>query len=203
MTVTDQSTDDASTDTGQTSTDTTDTTQTSTDTTTKPETTDMAAEAAKWKELSRKHEERAKANSGAMKELEQLRKASMTDTEKAITEAKAAARAEVLAEVGASLVDAEVRAATMGRQLDADALLDGLNRSRFLGDDGKPDRAAITEWLDRLAPKGEVKRTATDTGQGARGAPAAGAITREQLKTMTSAQIEAARKSGKLDHLLR
>ena len=138
-----------------------------------------------------------------MKELEQLRKASMTDTEKAITEAKAAARAEVLAEVGASLVDAEVRAATMGRQLDADALLDGLNRSRFLGDDGKPDRAAITEWLDRLAPKGEVKRTATDTGQGARGAPAAGAITREQLKTMTSAQIEAARKSGKLDHLLR
>ena len=61
--------------------------------------------------------------------------------------------------------------------------------------------------MERDAPAstcvGEAKRTATDTGQGARGAPAAGAITREQLKTMTSAQIEAARKSGKLDHLLR
>lgn len=138
-------------------------------------------------------------------ELDDLRKGQMSDTEKAIADAREATRREVLAEVGASLVDAEVRAATVGRQLDADALLDGLDRTRFLGDDGKPDRTRISEWIDRIAPKGDTTRSgAKDLGQGVRPNNAPTQIRdRGALKNMTPQQIVEAHKAGQLDDLMR
>jgi hypothetical protein len=60
------------------------------------DTTDWKAEAEKFKTLSRKHEERAKANAAAAKELEQLRQQSMTEQEKAVEQAKAEGRAEAI-----------------------------------------------------------------------------------------------------------
>lgn len=132
---------------------------------------DWKAEAEKYQALMRKQEERAKANAAAAKELEKLRREAMTDQEKAVAEARDQARAEVLAQVGARLVDAEVRAAAAGRQVDTDALLEGLDRSRFLTDEGEPDREAIQAWVDRIAPVASADDTssfATDLGQGAR-----------------------------------
>ena len=126
---------------------------------------DWKAEAEKWKSQARKHEERAKANANATKELEQLRQASMSDLEKAVDAAKAEGRKEAIAAMGRRLVDAEVKAAAAGRKVDVDALLDGLDRSRFLTDDGEPDTKAITAWVDRIVPKPGVP----DLGQGARG----------------------------------
>lgn len=123
----------------------------------------LQAEVDKWKATSRKHEDRAKANAAAQKELDAVKAASMSDQEKAVALAVAQARAEAFAEVGGQLVDAAVRAAVAGRGIDADALLDGLDRSRFL-DDGQVDQAAITAWVDRIVPAGTV-----DLGQGARG----------------------------------
>ena len=187
---------DDSTDTAGTSTDTTTST---TDSTTSTDTlTDTAEDLAKWKALSRQHE---KASKAAQAELDKLRKASMSDTEKAIEEARKAARSEVLAELGSELVDSAVRVAANGR-LDVDTMLEGLDRSKFLDEDGKPDTKKIGAWIDKLAPKGEAKRPVTDAGQGARGKPT-GVLTREHLKTMTSAEIEAARQAGQLDHILR
>jgi hypothetical protein len=129
------------------------------DATTEP---DWKAEAGKWKELSRKTEADARK---AHSELKKLQSASMTEQERAVEEATARGRDEAMAKVASRLVDAEVRASAAGRGIDADALLEGLDRSRFLGDDGEPDREAIETYLDRLAPK-QAKRL--DLGQGAR-----------------------------------
>lgn len=164
---------DTATDTTTTTEGKSDTAATATNTTTEAKSdtdnTDLAAELEKWKAQARKHEDRAKANAAAAKELEDVRKASMSETEKAVAEAKALTRAEVLAEVGSTLVDAEVRAALAGRTVDVDAVLDGLNRVRFLGDDGQPDRDEIVAWVDRIAPKSETAVRSLDMGQGARG----------------------------------
>lgn len=129
----------------------------------------LLADVEKWKTQSRKHEERAKANAAAAKELEEFKKASMTDQEKAVETARAEARTEALREVGSKVVNAEVRAAIAGRALDADALLEGLDASKFIGEDGEPDRDAITAWVDRIAPVPEEKPPGfPDLGQGAR-----------------------------------
>lgn len=150
--------------------------------------------------------EAEKAAKAANAELEKLRKLTMSETEKAIAEAKASARAELMAEVGAERVENAVRAATAGRNVDADALLDGLDRARFLTDDGKPDTQKITEWVDRIAPKGQTppKPAAKDIGQGARpGATGASQILdRSELKGMTPAEIDKAHREGRFDRLM-
>jgi len=191
------STDTASPDTADDSADTADT---STDTTTPDAQADTTDDAAKWKALSRQHE---KASKAAQAELDKLRKASMSDTEKAIAEARQAARSEILAELGNELVDSAVRVAAAGR-IDVDTVLEGLDRAKFLDEDGKPDTARIGAWIDKLAPKGEPKRTATDVGQGARRDSTAAQIRdRGALKNMSPEQIDAAHKAGRFDDLLR
>lgn len=162
-----------------TTTDTTETEQTGatteTDTAT-TETTDYKAEAEKWQALARKHEDRAKANATAAKELEELRKSAMSEQERAVAEAKAAGRTEALAETGSKLVTAEFRAAAAGR-LDDDqlaTLLEDLNLPGFLTDAGEVDQAKVARVVEAIAPKetaglgGDTRRT-PDLGQGARG----------------------------------
>lgn len=189
----------AGTDTGTDAQDTDTSTATATTTT---ETTDTAEEVAKWKALARKHEDRAKANEAAKKELEKLQAAQMSDTEKAVAEAKASGRAEALAEFGTSLVDAEFKAASAGRDLDLPELLENLDRSKFLGDDGKPDAARIGQFVAKLAPT--KRSTATDTGQGARkdGTGPAQITDRAVLQTMTPEQIDLAHREGRLKSLM-
>lgn len=131
------------------------------------------AEAEKHKSLSRKHEERAKANANAAKELEQFRQQTMTETEKAIEQARNEGRQLALTEVGAKVAAAEFRAAAAGR-LDpeqVDTLLENLNVGRFIGEDGEVDREAVARFVDGIAPKPtEESSTATalDLGQGTR-----------------------------------
>jgi hypothetical protein len=62
--------------------------------------------------------------------------------------------------------------------------------------------------MDKLLEKrtflvgGEQKPPTPSADQGARGTKATGQLSREDLKTMTPAQIVEARKEGKLDNLL-
>ncbi|MGI8711091.1 MAG: hypothetical protein ACR2LA_08885 [Acidimicrobiales bacterium] len=141
------------------------------ETTTEPDTSqetatvDWQAEAEKYKGLSRKHEDRAKANADAARRLADLEKQSMSDIEKAVANAREEASTEARRSYGTRLVDAEVKAATAGRTVDVEALLDGLDRGRFLGDDGEPDTAAIGAWVDRIAP---LRPGPLDLGQGVR-----------------------------------
>jgi hypothetical protein len=129
--------------------------------------TDWRSETDKWKAQARENEKRAKANA---RELEQLRQASMSDQEKAVALARLEARRDALREVGASRVDDAIRIAAAGRKNVAiDVLLEGLDRGRFLDDEGQPDVTAVQEWVDRLAPEPEPATGFPDLGQGARG----------------------------------
>lgn len=78
----------------------------------------------------------------------------MTDQDPTVDEQVAAAAAEgraaALREVSARLVDAEMRAAAAGRPIDIDALLENIDRGKFLDDAGQPDRQRIAGWVERL-----------------------------------------------------
>jgi len=113
---------------------------------------DWKAEAEKWQSHSRKMEERAKTNAQAAKELEKVRAAAMTETEKAVNEARAAGAAEAAKKAGPRLVRAEFRAAAAGSvdKQTLDAYLEDVDLSKFLTDDGEPDSKAIEARIKRL-----------------------------------------------------
>ena len=124
-----------------------------------PNTTDQepARDEVDWKALARKWEQRAKENRRAAEELEKLRQERMTEAEKAVAEAERRARAEAAREYGARLARAEFRAlaAAKGLNIDSD-IFDLVDTSRFVGDDGEIDEAAIKQAvakLAKLAPK--------------------------------------------------
>lgn len=165
-------------------TETTTTTEPATGTTTTvsesttAETTDWEAEAKKWQGLARKHEERAKTNANATKELEQLRQSSMSDQEKAVAQAKIEGRAEALREAAGKVAEAELRAAATGRltEQQLSSLLDGVDVGRFIDETGDVDRDKVTKFVDGIAPKPtETPGPAwPDLAQGARGAASTG-----------------------------
>ena len=124
---------------------------------------DWKAEAEKWSTLARKHEERAKSNAQAAKELEKVRAAAMTEQDKAVAAARAEGMTEALKAAGPRLVRAEFRAAAAG-QVDKqtlDAYLEDVDLSKFLADDGEPDTKAIEARIKRL---GGGRRTDFDGG---------------------------------------
>ncbi len=122
---------------------------------------------------ARKWEERAKANSKAAKELEEFKQQSMSETEKAIDQARTEGRRQALTESGAKIVAAEIRAAAKGRMAgeQVSTLIDNVNLSRFVDDDGEVDRDALIAFVDGIAPKPTEDQTVSpllDLGQGAR-----------------------------------
>lgn len=122
------------------------------------------AASAKW-------EKRAKTNAEAAQELERIQREALPEQERLVAEAEARGTAAAAAKFAARIVDAEVKAAAAGRPVDVDALLEGLDRTRFLTDEGEPDTAAIAAWVDRIAPAPDpAAPQQVDLGQGARGA---------------------------------
>ncbi|MDF2045143.1 hypothetical protein P2P98_03135 [Microbacterium sp. Kw_RZR3] len=117
---------------------------------------DMTAEqqAAYWKHQSRKHENRATAYGGltpdqvqAIKdENEQLRQAGLSDQQRAIDEAKASGRNEVIGLLATERVTTAIERALQGRDVDPAKLLT-LDRSSFIDGD-KADTAKITAWVN-------------------------------------------------------
>lgn len=85
-------------------------------------------------------------------ELDKLRAAAMSDQDKAVAEAKAEGRTEALREAGTRIVEATIRAGAAGRSVDVDALLEAVNPAKFLAEDGSVDTAALTAWLNKVAP---------------------------------------------------
>lgn len=135
---------------------------------------DWKAEAEKHKALARKHEDRAKANAAAARELEQVKAASMSDIEKAVAQAKAEGRSEGLASAATKVVAAEFKAAAAGR-LEADALatlIDGLNLVAFMDEAGDVDTAKVQSFVDGIAPvaapAADDPFKTLDLGQGSR-----------------------------------
>jgi phage-related minor tail protein len=94
----------------------------------------------------------------AAREAKQAASAALPEAERMALEAEQRGRAAALTEFGGRLVDAELRAAAAGRPVNVDALLEAVDRGRFITDDGDVDRKALTAWVDRIAP------APTDTG---------------------------------------
>lgn len=126
--------------------------------------TDWEAEARKWQALARKHEGRAKENATARSELDKVKKAAMTEQERAVAEAEARGRAAATSATAARLARAEFRAAASGR-VDKDALdgfLEYVDLAKFIAEDGEPDAKAIDAAIKRLA--GPPRSTNFDGG---------------------------------------
>ncbi|MCL2585995.1 MAG: hypothetical protein FWE35_26470 [Streptosporangiales bacterium] len=86
------------------------------------------------------------------RQLDDLQRQSMSDAEKAIAEAREQGRTEAATEAGKRIAAAEFRTAAAGKLSDPDAALEMLDLSRFIGDDGEPDRDAIKQAVERLTP---------------------------------------------------
>ena len=155
----------------------------------------------KWKSLSRKNEQQAKANLAAAKELEEIKQSQLTDTEKLIEQTKTETALSVRREFASKLVDAELKSQLTGKVLDAGALL-SFDKSSFIQDDGNIDSEAIQSWVE--AHSNTTETPAPDLGQGARGKnPSKAQIrSRDELSNMSPAEILQARNEGRLDSLM-
>lgn len=179
------------------------------------------AETAKWKKLARKHEDRAKANAKAARELEELKKKDLKPDERALTEAEQRGRTAAAAEFAQQLAAAKIEAALTGIEDDPAEFVEDLNLAKFVTDDNEVDTDAIDELKARRKARmgtrsnddsnedddnGGTPKPKADLKQGNRGKKGAGGkpdqLTREALKTMSPEQIEAARLAGQLNDVL-
>ena len=113
--------------------------------------TDWQAEAEKWKALARKHETRSKENSAAAKQLEEQRQAAMTEHEKALAEAEKRGRQSALEQASHRIAAADIRAALSGVVNDPDSIIEDLNLTRYITDDGDVDAAKVKTLRDKYA----------------------------------------------------
>lgn len=164
------------------------------------ETTDLNSEVEKWKALSRKNEAQAKANAQAAKELEELKKASLTDQEKLIASTREETAAAVRREFAGKLVESELKSAIVGKTIEATSLL-SFDRASFISDSGEIDSNAIAAWVEAHTKSPE--KPAPDLGQGVRGNSPSGAaqLTAADLARLSNAEILEAEKQGRLDAL--
>lgn len=166
------------------------------------ETVDLASEVEKWKALSRKNEQQAKANAQAAKELDALKKESLTDQERLIESTREETRLAVRLEFASKLVDAELKSALNGRTVEGNALLT-FDKSQFIDESGDIDTEAVQAWVE--AHTKTPDSALPDLGQGVRGKTISGSAqirSRDELLNMSNEEILAARKDGRLDAIM-
>lgn len=151
----------------------------------------LAKQKAELKELRKQY--------GATKgELDEVRKQSMTEQERAIESVKEETARSVRVEFAQKLVDAELKAQLNGRTLDGGAVLN-FDKAAFIDDSGDIDVDAIQAWVEAHSSRQEAPKP--DLGQGTRGRVAQ-IKSREELASMSHKEILAARQDGRLDSLL-
>lgn len=136
---------------------------------------------------SRKWEQRAKDNARAARELDDLRRSAMSDTDKAVEEAREAVRAEMRAENATRLASAAITAALTGVVPDPGGIVEDLNLTRYITEDGDVDATAVKALADRYRDLSPGKGTA-DLKQGARTPPPTPVDTNEWLRRKVTAR---------------
>ncbi|EFE74569.1 hypothetical protein K7395_24750 [Streptomyces filamentosus] len=111
------------------------------------------SEAEKHKALSRKWEARAKENAAKAKELDELKAANATETEKAIAEAVKSAVAEERSAGAAKLARQVFLAGAAGRLESPADVVEDVNLSKYIDANGDVDEDGLAKLIDRLAPK--------------------------------------------------
>lgn len=116
--------------------------------TSEPDKTDWKVEARKW-------EQRAKDNNQKASEFDKQRKAAMTEAERAVAEAEERGRTAAASDFGQRLARTEFDAVAARRNPDVDTsqVLEYVDLTRFVGDDGEPDPKAISAAVERLVPE--------------------------------------------------
>ena len=154
----------------------------------KAQETDWAAEARKWKELSRKNEARMKENAEKARLYDEAQEKDKSELQKA---QEAAAKAEArAAALEAKVLRTQVAAA---KGVDAD-LLSGTSQEEM---EESADR--LIAWRSAQTPKGAPSSDAGVRGDEIR---AVKQLTREDLKKMSPAEILKARKDGQLNNIM-
>ena len=149
---------------------------------------DWEAEARKWKELSRKNEARMKENAEKARLYDEAQEEGKSDLQKA---QEAAAKAEArVAELESKALRMQVAAA---KGVDAD-LLSGSTQEEL-----EASAERLLAWRGAQVPKGAP---ASDAGVRGDEIRAAKQLTREDLKSMSTEQINQARRSGQLNELM-
>lgn len=152
------------------------------------QTKDWEAEAKRWKALSRQNEARAKENAEKARLYDEVQEQGKSELQKA---QEAAAKAEArAAAMEAEAMRAKVAAAT---GVDAD-LLSGSSEEEL-----RASAERLLAWRGAQVPKGAP---ASDAGVRGDEIRAAKQLTREDLKTMSVEQINEARRSGQLNHMM-
>lgn len=147
-----------------------------------------------------------KARQALERQLSELQTAQMSDQERAMTEAEARGRTAAMAEFGMSLAAAKIEAQLAGIVPDPAAIVEDLNLSRYLGEDGQVDMEKVAALRDRymslIPPAGQPAPPSVPTGP--RGTETQNwTLDRvRQLSKSHPEQVEAARLRGELDHLL-
>ena len=107
--------------------------------------------------LDRMKAERAEATKqlkAVQRELDEMRKASMSETEKAVAEAEERGRTAAASEFGQELARArfDALAGRRNAEFDTTKALEYVDLGKFLGEDGRPDDKAIAAAVERLVP---------------------------------------------------
>lgn len=169
-----------------------------------PQETDWQAEARKWKDLSRKHEGRAKDNANAQSELDRIKASQLSETEKAVKEAEDRGRAGAALEYGQRVAAAEVKAALTGLIDDPARVVSELNLAKYVTDTGEVDSAAIDSLKETFAGFAQARPTSPDLKQGRQGEQMPGQLTLADVKSLRNTDPEAlvrANQEGRLNAL--
>lgn len=104
------------------------------------------------------------------REIENLRKQSMTDAEKAVAEAEERGKAAGRSEGNQRVVRSEFAAAAARRnpEFDASKALNFVDVAKFLDESGELDLKALASAVDQLVPEASSPRPRGDVGQGPR-----------------------------------
>lgn len=149
---------------------------------------DLAAEVAKWKAMSRKHEQQWKATADKAKRFDEIEEASKSELE------KAQARAQEL--------ESAVKEANLKATRSEIAAAKGVPAELLTGDDDESLNASADQLL---AFRGQTPKAGTTDGQGKVGdsqnVNGVKQLTREDLKGMSTDQINEAREAGQLNKL--
>ena len=94
-------------------------------------------------------------------EIENVRKSSLTEAERAVVEAEQRGRMAVLSEMGKRLARTQFEAAAARRNTsyDVTSALEYVDLTRFVGEDGEPDSKAIAAAVERLVPAAGQEQT--------------------------------------------
>lgn len=151
---------------------------------------ELAAEVSKWKALSRKNEDQAKSNADKAREYDALKDSEKTELQKAQDEL-----ARIQGELDTTKGEALKNSVAAAKGVPA-ALLTGGTREEL---EATADALLAFRGVPRVPAQDAAASTVT-------GAPVTGATdqitTRDQLASMSTAEVNEARLAGRLDTLL-